>query len=51
MLLVINMIEIGFIGWGDYDILYEDLECKIDKLKMYVSYFLIVELDVLYYVI
>lgn len=43
------MIYIGLTGWGDHDLLYEDLTNKKDKLRTYGAHFPIVELDATYY--
>lgn len=45
------MIYIGVIGWGDYDLLYEVGVLLRDKFVVYVGYFLIVEVDLFFYVI
>ena len=43
------MIYIGLTGWGDHDLLYEDLTNKSEKLFNYAAHFPIVELDATYY--
>lgn len=43
------MIYIGLTGWGNHDLLYEDLTNKSDKLFHYGAHFPIVELDATYY--
>ncbi len=44
-----DMIYIGLTGWGDHDLLYEDLTNKSEKLFNYAAHFPIVELDATYY--
>lgn len=45
------VIYIGLMGWGDYDSIYLLKMVGQKKLQVYFFYFLIVELDVSFYVI
>lgn len=45
------MITIGLTGWGDHDSLYPDTASQRNKLHVYSSHFLVVEIDSSFYAI